>query len=132
MQLTVEYREGQEGNPHSPYRGTIEVAPQAIATVAGRAAMDCDGIVGIAGKHQRFGAAELLPPERYTHGIEVHLAGNHITIDLHLILEYGRSIPTIAYTIMKQVQSAVESALALPVVQVNVIIQGLRVSDPTL
>ena len=45
-----------------------EVSPQAIATVAGRAAAEVPGIAGIADKHLRFGAAELQPADRYARG----------------------------------------------------------------
>ena len=124
--------------PHSPVplasrakrRGAIEVSPQAIATVAGRAVTECAGVVGIAGKHLRFGAAELLPPERYAHGIEVRFAGERISIDMYLVIEYGLRISEVAQNAMAQVKQAVEVVLGLPVVQVNIIVQGLRVSDP--
>jgi len=112
--------------------GTIEVSPQAIATVAGRAVASCYGVIGIAGKHLRFNAAELLPPERYAHGIEVRFAGDHITIDLYIIVEYGLRLSEVAQNAMAMVRYAVEQSLGLPVVQVNIIIQGLRVSDPAL
>jgi uncharacterized alkaline shock family protein YloU len=113
-------------------RGAIEVSPQAIATVAGRAVTLTYGVVGIAGKHLRFGAAELLPPERYAHGIEVHIVGDRIAVDLYLIMEYGLRISEAAHNVMQNVKFAVEQALNLPVVQVNVIVQGLRMSDPNV
>jgi uncharacterized alkaline shock family protein YloU len=114
------------------HRGAIEVSPQAIATVAGRAVAQCYGVVGIAGKHLRFGAAELLPPERYGHGIDVRFAGERITIDLYVIMEYGLRLSEVAHSAMASVKFAIEQVLGLPVVQINVIIQGLRVSDPAL
>jgi uncharacterized alkaline shock family protein YloU len=115
--------------PHSQRRGMIEVSPQAIATVAGRAVTETYGVVGIAGKHLRFGAAEILPPERYAHGIEVRIVGERIAIDLYLIVEYGLRISEVAHNAMLNVKFAVERVLDLPVVQVNVIVQGLRIGD---
>lgn len=110
--------------------GTIEVMPRAIATIAGRAVTACDGVAGIAGRHLRFGGAELLPPEHLQQGIDVHIAGEHITIDLYIIMDYGVRIPDVARRAIEQVKSAVERMLNLPVVQVHLIVQGLRVSDP--
>ena len=114
---------------HVAQQGTIEVSPRAIATVAGRAVTETFGVVGIAGKHLRFGAAEVLPPERYSHGIVVHITGERITIDLYLVVEYGLRISEIARNAVVNVKFAVEQALALPVVQVNIIVQGLRIGE---
>lgn len=108
------------------------MSPQAIATVAGRAVADCYGVVGIAGKHLRFGVAEVLPPERYAQGVEVRFVGDRIAIDLYLVMEYGLRLSEVAHNAMSSVKFAAEQMLGLPVVQVNVIVQGLRVSDPGL
>ncbi len=109
-------------------RGKIEVSPQAIGTIAGRAVVECYGVVGIAGKRLRNGAAELLPAERYHQGIEVQFSNDQIIIDLYVVLEYGLRISEIAHNIMSNVKFAVEKMLGVPVVQVNVNVQGLRVS----
>jgi uncharacterized alkaline shock family protein YloU len=111
-------------------RGKIEVSPQAIGTIAGRAVSECYGVVGIAGKRLRNGAAELLPADRYHQGIEVQFSNEQIIIDLYVVLEYGLRISEIAHNIMGSVKFAVEKMLGVPVVQVNVNVQGLRVSAP--
>ena len=49
-------------SPGTPHRGKIEVSTQAIAAVAGRATMECYGVVGIAARHPRFTTLELLTP----------------------------------------------------------------------
>jgi uncharacterized alkaline shock family protein YloU len=111
-------------------RGKIEVSPQAISTIAGRAVSECYGVVGIAGKRLRGGMAELLPEERYQQGIEVQFNNEQIIIDLYVVLEYGLRISEVAHNIMGSVKFAVEKMLGVPVVQVNVNVQGLRVSAP--
>jgi uncharacterized alkaline shock family protein YloU len=112
------------------HRGKIEVSPQAIGTIAGRAVSECYGVVGIAGKRLHNGTAELLPAERYYQGIEVLFSNEQIIIDLYVVLEYGLRISEIAHNIMGNVKFAVEKMLGVPVVQVNVNVQGLRVSAP--
>ena len=57
------------------------------------------------------------------------LEGNRITIDLYVVIEYGTRISTVAHNIMSSVKFSVEKALGVPVSQVNVHVQGLRVSD---
>lgn len=109
-------------------QGKIEVAPRAIATVAGRAVAECYGVVGVAARRPRFGAVELLPPEQYNRGVMVRFAEDHITIELYVVLEHGLRITEIARNIMENVKFAVERTLGLRVVRINVNVQALRVT----
>lgn len=111
--------------------GKVEVAPRAIATLAGRAVASCYGVVGIAARRSRRpGLVELLPPEHYGRGVEVRFSGDAIAIDVHVVLEYGLRITEIAHNIMASVKFAVERPLGLRVVSVNVNVQALRVPPP--
>ena len=111
-------------------QGKIEIAPQAIATVAGRAVANSYGVVGIAARHPRLASVELLSPEHYNRGVYVHFGRDHVIIDLYVVLEHGLRITAIAHNIMQNVKFAVERTLGLRVVQVNVNVQALRVSQP--
>jgi uncharacterized alkaline shock family protein YloU len=110
-------------------QGKIEVSARAIATVAGRAVADSYGVVGIAARRARFGGVEILTPEHYSRGVDVRFEKDHVRIDLYVVLEHGLRITTIAHNIMANVKFAVERSLGLRVVQVNVNVQGLRVSE---
>jgi uncharacterized alkaline shock family protein YloU len=113
----------------APRQGKIEVSSRAIATVAGRAVADSYGVVGIAARRSRFGGVEILTPEHYSRGVDVRFEKDHVRIDLYVVLEHGLRITTIAHNIMANVKFAVERTLGLRVVQVNVNVQGLRVSE---
>jgi uncharacterized alkaline shock family protein YloU len=110
--------------------GKIEVSTRAVATVAARAVLECYGVVGMASKTLRDGLAVLLQKDNPHRGIEVHFVDHdNIVIDLYVILEYGMRVSEVAHSIMSSVRFAVERSLELPVVQVNVNIQGVRVSN---
>jgi uncharacterized alkaline shock family protein YloU len=109
--------------------GKIEVSPRAIAHIASRAAQQSYGIVGLASRHARPGLAELLRREEEHKGVEVKFSQDRVIIDLYVIIEYGTRISEVARNIMSNVKFAVESALGVPVVHVNVNVQGIRVSD---
>ncbi len=64
-----------------------------------------------------------------THGIEVHYDGTQINIDVYIIIEYGTRIKSVASSVGNTIRYHVEKALGLPVNQVNVHVQGLRVSE---
>jgi uncharacterized alkaline shock family protein YloU len=117
-----------ERNERPARRGKIEVSAGAIATLAGRAVTECYGVVGIAARRPRFGMLELLTPEHYRRGIDVRFVSDHIAIDVYVVLEHGLRISEIAHNLIKGVRYSVEQSLGLAVVEVNVHVQGLRVS----
>jgi uncharacterized alkaline shock family protein YloU len=108
--------------------GRIEVSPAAIASIASQAVLNCYGVVGIASRSLVGGLAELLRRDS-KRGVEVKLEGDQIIIDLYVVIEYGTRISTVAQNIMSSVKFSVEKALGVSVSQVNVHVQGLRVSD---
>jgi uncharacterized alkaline shock family protein YloU len=114
---------------HELLQGKIEVAPRAIASIAGRAVAESYGVVGIAAKYPRVVGVEILAPEHYGRGIEVHFTNDYITIDLYLVLEHGLRITEIAHNVMSHVKFAVEQALGLQVVRININVQALRVNS---
>ncbi len=111
-----------------PYLGKIEVSPQAIASIAGQAVLECYGVVGMAPKHPRDDFAEILPGSTFRRGVDVHLVEGHFVIDLFVVIEYGVRISEVAQGIKSRVKFSVERATGLPVAEVNVHVQGLRVS----
>lgn len=110
------------------WQGKIEVSSRAIATVAGRAVAECYGVVGIAARRPRLTAVELLREDEYRRGVEVRFTNDHITIEVYVVLEHGLRVTEVAHNIMESVKFAVERALGLRVVRVNVNVQALRVS----
>jgi uncharacterized alkaline shock family protein YloU len=116
-------------NPGETPAGKIEVSPRAIAHLASRAAQRSYGVVGLAQRHARPGWAELLRREEAHKGVDVSFTDGRVVIELYLVLEYGTRISEVARNIMSNVKFTVESALGVPVVQVNVNVQDIRVSE---
>jgi uncharacterized alkaline shock family protein YloU len=108
--------------------GSIHVSPRAIATIAYQAARSSYGVVGLAPKNLVVGLSQALVKDP-THGVEVHYDGSQINIDIHIIIEYGTRIKTVASSVSNTVRYHVEKALGLPVNDVNVHVRGLRVSE---
>ncbi|HYO48532.1 MAG TPA: Asp23/Gls24 family envelope stress response protein [Chloroflexia bacterium] len=122
-------KQGSEGSAGQAEVGKIEVSPRAISHIASRAAQSCYGVVGLASRHARPGLAELLRREEEYKGVVVTFSGDRVVIDLYVVIEYGTRISEVARNIMSSVKFAAESALGVPVVQVNVNVQGIRVSS---
>jgi uncharacterized alkaline shock family protein YloU len=109
--------------------GKIEVSPRAISHLAYRAAIRSYGVVGLASRHARPGWAELLRREDVSKGVEVNFSAGQVIVNLYVILEYGTRISEVARNIMSNVKFALESSLGVSVVQVNVTVQGIRISE---
>ncbi len=110
--------------------GKIEVAQQAIATVASKAVIDSYGVVGMTHPRKRDGLAELLQRDYSHRGVVVRTNDkSEIVIELYVVMEYGTRISEVARNVASAVKFAVEQALGLPIAQVNVNVQGIRVSD---
>lgn len=109
--------------------GRIEVSPAAIASVASQAVLSTYGVVGIAPKNLANVVAHVFQRDA-RHGVDVRLGEDQIVIDVHVIVEYGTRIASVARSIMNLVKFNVERAVSLPVAQVNVHVEGLRISNP--
>ncbi|MFC0301463.1 Asp23/Gls24 family envelope stress response protein [Virgibacillus soli] len=109
--------------------GHITITDDVIATIAGGAAVECYGIVGMASKSQiKDGIAEILKKENYSRGIVVRQDNNHLHIDLYIIVSYGTKISEVAHNVQSQVKYTLNKTLGLEIDSINVYIQGVRVN----
>jgi uncharacterized alkaline shock family protein YloU len=108
--------------------GSIHISPNTVATIAYRAILQSYGVVGLAPKNLADGLVQTITrvPSR---GVTVHYNGDDLDIDVHIIVEYGTRINSVADSVANVVRFSVEKALGLRVNSVNVHIAGLRVSS---
>jgi uncharacterized alkaline shock family protein YloU len=109
--------------------GTIRISPNALATIAYHATLQSYGVVGLAPKNLAEGLAATITREP-ARGVSVHYNGEEVDVDVHIVIEYGTRITSVAESVANTVRYQVEKALGMPVHSVNVHIQGLRVSSP--
>lgn len=109
--------------------GKIQISPQAIATLAVQTVLEVYGVVGLAGKTNfddwRYGWLRFRDAHR---GVEVKMEEEGVVVDLYLIIEYGTRISEVARSVMRRVDYTLGQQVGLPVIAVNVHVQGLRVS----
>lgn len=108
--------------------GGIHVSPNAVATIAYRATLESYGVVGLAPKNLADGIVSTITREP-SRGVSVHYKGEDIDIDIHVVVEYGTRIATVAESVANTVRFHVEKALGLKVNSVNVHVAGLRISN---
>lgn len=109
--------------------GDIMIDLDVIAKYAGTCAVECFGIVGMAAISMKDGLVKLLKKESLTHGINVTLNDNKLTIDFHVIVSYGVSISAVADNLVSNVKYKVEEFTGLTVDKINIFVEGVRVID---
>jgi Uncharacterized protein conserved in bacteria len=105
--------------------GSIRIANEVVRIIAGLAASEVKGVVGMSGGVVD-GFAELVKKKNLAKGVKVEVGEKQAAVDLFVIIEYGSKIPDIAYAIQENVKRAIESMTGLEVVEVNVHIQGVE------
>lgn len=109
--------------------GVVTIENEVIARIAGLAAMDCYGIVGMAAKNMKDGIVQLLKRESLTKGIRLTVTENRISLEFHIIVEYGTNISAIADNIISTVKYKVEDFVGLEVEQIQIFVEGVRVDN---
>ena len=107
-------------------RGRIEVFPGVVGAIAGHAATDCYGVMGMAARGLRAGVATLLRRESLHRGVEVREVDGRLVIDVYVIVQYGTRITEVAHNLQGAVRFEVERTVGVPVSQVNVFVQGVH------
>ena len=111
--------------------GQIDISNDVIATIAGGAAVDWYGIVGMASKKQlKDGLTEILRKENFSKGVIVRQDEEHVHIDMYIIVSYGTKISEVAHNVQSKVKYTLDKTVGLAVDSVNIFVQGVRVTNP--
>ncbi len=108
--------------------GTITVSPRVILEIAGNVASNCYGVVGMAARNKKDGIVSLLKSDNMNKGIDIKSADGGITIDIHIIVQYGINIATVSEGVVSRVKYSVEKMTGIKVKRITVKVEGIRVS----
>lgn len=108
--------------------GKITISDDLITSIAGYAAVENYGIVGMNAKKVADTWVELFGKDNLRRGVKVNTVdANTVDIDLFVTLEYGVSLPAVAQNTKSNVKYRVEEMTGLNVRQVNVHVESIRV-----
>lgn len=108
--------------------GTVKIADDVVAVIAGLAATEVKGVVGMAGNISN----ELMSKmgvKNIAKGVKVDVIGKSVRADLALILEYGYNIPSVCQKVQERVKSTIENMTGLEVADVNIRIAGVDMAQ---
>ena len=102
--------------------GEVRIADDVVASIAGLAALEVDGVASMAGN----ATDELLSRVGGTNkGAKVEVVDRVVSVEMAVNLKYGFNIPTVSEKIQEKVKSAIETMTGLTVADVNIRIAGV-------
>lgn len=117
--------ENQEQEVSVMGNDTIKISNEVVATYAGIAVSEVEGVYATAGGFA--GITEAISGKKnLSKGIKVEVGEKSTKIDVNIIVEYGARIPDVAYEIQTRIKKSVETMTDLKVLEVNVHVQGVH------
>ncbi len=108
--------------------GNLRVSNDCIADLAGYAALECYGVVGMAVTDQEEGVTRLLPTQRLSRGVDVSVEDGRLVVDLHVVVEQGVNMSVISSNLVSSVKFLLSRIAELEDVDVRVHVEGMRTS----
>jgi len=106
----------------------MAVTDDALAVIAGVAAMETEGVAGMSSGFTG-GIAEVLGRTNLSKGVKVVTRSGITTVDIYVIVKYGQRIPEVAFNIQEHVKSTIENQAGVIVDSVNIHVQGVDFSE---
>ncbi|MCH4221433.1 MAG: Asp23/Gls24 family envelope stress response protein [Eggerthellaceae bacterium] len=107
--------------------GDLHVANDVLADLAGNAALQCYGVVGMAAPSAVDGIVKMLPASRLRRGVIITSEENGVRADLYVVIEYGTNINVVSRNLVEQVTFALTHFACVPLLGVDVHVQGVKV-----
>ena len=106
--------------------GTVSFATEVVATIAGLAATEVDGVASMCSPSSGFADMFTRKNTRnFTKGVRIDLDGNKVTVDITIVVDYGSPVPDVARSIQENVKKAIETMSGLDVRSVDVHVSGI-------
>ncbi|HBG0577700.1 TPA: Asp23/Gls24 family envelope stress response protein [Clostridioides difficile] len=96
--------------------GQVKISNDVIATIAGLAALEVEGIET---------TATLTDKLLKNNGVKIQIEEEDVNLDVMVTIKYGMSIPDTTFKVQENVKNTVETMTGLKVSQVNIHIQGI-------
>lgn len=108
--------------------GSVKISTGVYTEIVGTAASNCFGVKGMAARSVTDGVYHLLRKESVGKGVRVefHEDGT-ISIDLHIVVDYGVNLNAVGESIISEVRYVVTSTTGTEVRAVNVYIDSMMI-----
>ena len=108
--------------------GTVRIADDVVALIAAFAAMEVEGVSGMAGGLD-MDTVSRGGMKRLGRTVKVEVGAEGVRVDLSIELVYGYSIPETCSKVQNKVRTAIENMTGLEVLDVNIRVAGISMND---
>ncbi len=105
--------------------GKVKIADDVIATIAGVAATEVEGVAAMSGNITNEIVGKL-GVKNLSKGVGIDVQEDVVTVKLNLTMRYGYSIPKTSAEVQEKVKSAIENMTGLNVSCVDIRIAGVE------
>ncbi|MEL4106208.1 Asp23/Gls24 family envelope stress response protein [Oscillospiraceae bacterium CM] len=116
--------ENKEYITYTEERGSINISEEVVATIAGGAALDVDGVAGLYSTPGRD-IAELLAKKHLSKGVKLRVEDKAVYADVYVMVTMNSAVNETGMAVQSAVATAIESTTGLAVASVNVHICGV-------
>lgn len=111
---------------NSKYAGDIKISDDVVASIAGLAASEVEGITSIAGNITSDIVGKL-GIKNFSKGIKLEIKDQTVSIDLFINIKYGYSIPSITAQVQERVRNAIENMTGFKTSVITIHVVGIEV-----
>ena len=104
--------------------GTVQIADDVVAIIAGLAATEVQGVSSMAGNITKEIISKL-GVKNLSKGVRVTVEEGKVCVDVSINVEYGYAVTDVSYKVQEKVKAAIENMTGLNVTEVNVKIAGV-------
>lgn len=104
--------------------GEVKIADDVVATIAGLATTEVEGVASMQGNLTNEIAGKL-GVKNLSKGVKIELMDGKVHVDLSVIMKYAHSIPKTCRAVQERVKNSIENMTGLKVESVNVRIVGV-------
>ena len=105
--------------------GNVKISEEVVATIAGIAAEEVNGVYGVYTSFTDGLAERLGAKKNFSKGVKVEMLDNNVIVDVYIVVDYGAKIPDISWEVQENIKNNIETMTGLDVEKVNIHVEGV-------
>ncbi len=105
--------------------GKIVIADEVIATIAGTAALEVNGVYCTPNNNNKGALINWINKKNVTKDVDIEIIENEIYVNISVVINFGFNITDVSCELQEKISSALELMTSMTVKEVNVSIVGI-------
>lgn len=107
--------------------GSVHVANEVLADLAGYAALESYGVVGMASPTLADGVAQLLPRQKLRKGVRISTSDEGVSVDLYVVIEHGTNLTEVSHNLANTIRYTLTEMSDIAVANVEIHVMDVKV-----